>query len=62
MPASARRVQVRRRGPCCWERSRYSEKELWEGEDVKSAGRAAVGLAGWGWGVWSTDARIVVGG
>lgn len=46
MPLSAVRDQVRRRGPCCWDRSRYSEKEVWEVALVKSSGRELVGLAG----------------
>lgn len=47
MPASATRVHVLRRGPYCWERWRYSEKEAWE-VSVKSEGREFVGEAGWG--------------
>lgn len=45
MPSSLRRVHVFWRGPYCWDRWRYSEKE-WEGRPVKFAGRELVGLAG----------------
>lgn len=55
MPPSLERVQVLRRGPYCWERWRYSEKEAWEAA-VKSEGREWVGEAGWARGVWSTVA------
>lgn len=45
MPPSAVRAQVFWRGPYCWERWRYSEKEWWELAE-KSAGREPLGLAG----------------
>lgn len=55
MPPSLDRVQVWRRGPYCWDRWRYSEKDAWEAA-VKSEGRESVGEAGWTRGVWSTVA------
>lgn len=42
MPPSAVRAKVFWRGPYCWERWRYSEKE----PEEKSEGREPLGLAG----------------